>query len=129
MPNDDHTVEVTVYSCLQLQRCERGGRRVWRGLMVVLEVSNGEEQREGILIISAAAPAISTYETDRAKHQLMQQYPDGDPARTHLSSEQQPSDYRNDCGQPRDPDGRFSLFSYPECSAKDLISCGKSASI
>lgn len=64
----------------------RCGRRVRRGL----EVSNGEEQREGILITSAAAPAISTYETDRAKHQLMQQYPHRDPARSHLSSEQQP---------------------------------------
>lgn len=40
--------------------------------MVVVEVSNGKEQWEGILIISAAAPAITTYETDRAKHQLMQ---------------------------------------------------------
>lgn len=45
----------------------------WTGSTV--KVNNGEEQREAILITSAAAPAISTYETDRAKHQLMQQYP------------------------------------------------------
>lgn len=77
VPNDDHTVEVTVYPRLDLPP----GRGVWGvgggfggGLMAV-EVSNGEEQWEGILIISAAAPAISTYETDRAKHQLMQRYP------------------------------------------------------
>lgn len=78
----------------------------WRGVMVVVEVSNGEEQWEGILIISAAAPAISTYETDRAKHQLMQWYPHGDQTRSHLGSQQQPSDYSNDCDQPRDADGR-----------------------
>lgn len=45
----------------------------------------GREQG-AILIISAAAPAISTYETDRAKRQLMQQYPGGDPPRSHSSS-------------------------------------------
>lgn len=82
------------------------------GLMAV-EVSNGEEQWEGILIISAAAPAISTYETDRAKHQLMQRYPERGPARSHLSSEQQPSDYRKDCGQPRDSDGRWGFQCSP----------------
>ena len=67
---------------------------------MMVEVSNGEEQREGILIISAAAPAISTYETDRAKHQLMQQYPRGDPSLSHLASQQQLSDSSNDCDEP-----------------------------
>lgn len=54
----------------------------WGGL----EVSNGKEQWEGSLIISFAAPAISTYGTDRAKHQLMQRYPHGIPACSHLDS-------------------------------------------
>lgn len=68
----------------------------------MLDVSNGGEQREAILIISAAAPAISTCETGRAKHQLMQQHPDGELAGSHLSSEQWTCDYRNNRGQPRD---------------------------
>lgn len=126
--NDDLTAEVSVWPCLQLQRCERGGRRVWRGLVVGLGVSNGGEQREAILIISAAAPAFSTYETDRAKHQLMQQHPDGDPAVSHLSSEQWTT------GVSRETDGRFtavlhafSLFCYPDDSTGDLNSCSKSA--
>lgn len=54
-----------VYICIDhwAEVCVRGG-----GLIVC----NVEEQWEAILIISAAAPAISTCETDRAKHQLMQ---------------------------------------------------------
>lgn len=68
---------------------------------MMVEVSNDEEQREGILIIPASAPAISTYETDRAKHQLMQQYPGGDLPRSHLASQQQLSDYSNGCDEPR----------------------------
>lgn len=41
-------------------------------------VSEGEEWREGILITpAAAAPAISTGETDPAKRQLMRRCPDG----------------------------------------------------
>lgn len=88
-----------------------------RGLVV--EVSNVEEQWEGILIISVAAPAISAYETDRAKHQLMQWYPRGDLARSHLDSQQQqqPSDYTDDCNQPRDTDGRW-CFSAVLCSPR-----------
>lgn len=110
--------------------CVRGGRRVGGGVTVVVEVSNGEEQWEGILITPAAAPALSTYETDRAKHQLMQWYPHGEPARSHLDSQQQPPDYGNDRVQPRDADGRrcFSavlskhsaLLSYPDYSTKDV---------
>lgn len=97
------------------QSRERGEQRIGVGLIVVVEVSNGEEQREGILIISAAAPAISTFETDRAKHQLMPRYPHGDPAHFHLESQQKPSDYSNDCVRPRDTDGRW-CFSAVLCS-------------
>lgn len=76
-------------------------------MVVLVEASNGVEQWEGILIISAVAPAISTYETDRAKHQLMQRYPRGDPSYSHLDSQQQLSDYSNDCDEPRDTERRF----------------------
>lgn len=88
------------------QRCVRGGRRVREDGGV--GGSDGEEHREGILINSAATPAISTYETDRAKHQLMQKYPHGDPAHFHLDSQQQQqlSDYSNDRNGPRDADGK-----------------------
>lgn len=53
-----------------------GGRRVRAGRG---EVINAEGKWEGILIISAAAPALSTYETDSAKYQLMQKYAHRDP--------------------------------------------------
>ena len=68
------------------QQCEEVG-----GGLEGMEAGNGEEQR-GILITSTAAPAISTYETDRAKRQLMQQYPGGEPALSHLDARQQPPD-------------------------------------
>lgn len=43
-----------------------------------LEVSDGEERREGIFIKpAAAAPAISTGEIEMAKRQLMRRFPDG----------------------------------------------------
>lgn len=74
---------------------------------MLVEVSNDTEQREGILIISATAPAISTYETDRAKHQLMQQYTQGGPAHSLTWTQQQPSDCSNDDDQTRDTDGRW----------------------
>lgn len=61
-------------------------------------------QEENNLIIIAFAPAVSTYETDRDKCQLMQEYPVRDSFTWTLISE--PSDYSNDCYQPRDTDGR-----------------------
>lgn len=62
-----------------------------------MEVSDGEERREGILIMpAAAAPAISTGET--AKRQLMQYIPDGQ----NLSEELRPSDWTSSHIQPRE---------------------------
>lgn len=80
------------------------GQRWWDGRWAVkeeeesLEVSDGEERREGILIVpTAAAPVISTDETETAKRQLMRRFPDG----LNLSAELPPSDWTSSHSQPR----------------------------
>lgn len=96
MRSKSHRLPTSVFTTRQ--RYVRG-RRGWK-----VEVSNDTEQREGILIISLSAPAIRTFETDRAKHQLMRQYPHRDLL-TLTWTQQQPSYYSNHSDEPGDADG------------------------